>query len=78
MAMLFLFQGTRKGISVGRKTGRKTRSKPFKGTSIKVRDNPRMVEEKGKLTWSVYEIGGSEHKLPYIGLNGAISGHVAS
>lgn len=49
--MLFFFQRTLRGIvSLRRKTGRKTRSIPFKCTSLKTRDNPRMVEERGKLT----------------------------
>lgn len=50
MVMLFLFQGTFRGIvSLRRKTGRKTRSIPTKYTSLKTRDDLRMAEERHKL-----------------------------
>ena len=54
--MLFFFQRTLRGIvSLRRNSGRKTRSIPFKCTSLKARDNARMVEERGKLTNKVSE-----------------------
>lgn len=54
MAVWFFFQGTLRGIvSLRRKTGRKTRSIPFKCASLKTRDDSRLVEDRGKMTYKM-------------------------
>lgn len=60
-----------------RKTGRKTRSKPFKCTSPKARDHPKMVEDKGKLTGNNGLYMKQVEIVHKIDLHDGIFGHVA-